>query len=118
MKNMRSVALAVSSLIAVLTPLALSAADEDLRGDCQQAVSDLLKTDPGLQKFMDNSAGFAVFPNVGKGGLIVGGAHGKGCVYEKTNFVGHVTMTQASVGAQVGGQTFAEIIFFETPAAL
>src|SRR5262249_42007133 len=49
---------------------------------------------------------------------IVGGAHGKGCVYEKTNFVGHVTMTQASVGAQVGGQTFAEIIFFETPAAL
>jgi lipid-binding SYLF domain-containing protein len=48
----------------------------------------------------------------------VGGAHGKGLVYEKTTLVGQATLTQASVGAQVGGQTFAELIFFETPAAL
>jgi|SRR5437899_2408414 len=118
MKNKtRNIALAVSSLIAVLPVFTVQAAEEDL-AECQQGVSDLLKADSGLQKFMDNSTGYAVFPNVGKGGLIVGGAHGKGCVFEKTNFVGHATMSQASIGAQVGGQTFAEIIFFETPAAL
>ena len=50
--------------------------------------------------------------------FIVGGARGKGIVYEKTNIIGTATMTQASVGAQVGGQTFAELIFFDTPAAL
>jgi lipid-binding SYLF domain-containing protein len=114
----RNIALAVSSLIAVLPALAVHAAEDDLRAECQQAVSDLLRTDAGLQKFMNDSAGYAVFPNVGKGGLIVGGAHGKGCVYAKTNYIGQATMTQASIGAQVGGQTFAEVIFFETPAAL
>jgi lipid-binding SYLF domain-containing protein len=48
----------------------------------------------------------------------VGGARGKGLVYEKTNIIGQATLTQASIGAQVGGQTFAEIIFFETPTTL
>jgi lipid-binding SYLF domain-containing protein len=67
---------------------------------------------------MDEAEGWAVFPNVGKGGLIVGGAHGTGLVYEKTNLIGKVTMTQGSIGAQIGGQTFAEIICFETAKAL
>src|SRR5690348_452882 len=55
-KNMRNMALAVSSLIAVLPALAAQAADEDLRTECQQAVADLTKTDTGLQKFLDDSA--------------------------------------------------------------
>jgi lipid-binding SYLF domain-containing protein len=55
---------------------------------------------------------------VGKGGFVVGGARGKGIVYEKDNVIGRAIMTQASIGAQVGGQTFAEVIFFETPGAL
>ena len=116
--NTRNMALAVSSLIAVLPTLAAQAVDDELRAESQQALADFTKADPGLQKFFDDSAGYAVFPNVGKGGLIVGGAHGKGLVYEKTNVIGQATMTQASIGAQVGGQTFAQIIFFETPAAL
>jgi len=48
----------------------------------------------------------------------VGGAGGKGVVYQKGNPVGRATMTQASIGAQAGGQTFSQVIFFETPAAL
>jgi lipid-binding SYLF domain-containing protein len=59
-----------------------------------------------------------VFPNVAKGGLIVGGAHGKGVVYEKGKVIGQASLTQASIGAQAGGQSFSEVIFFETPQAL
>jgi lipid-binding SYLF domain-containing protein len=119
MKNkIRNVAMAVSTLVAMLSAFAVQAADEELRKESQQAVADFLKTDSTMQKFLTDSAGYAVFPSVGKGGFIVGGARGKGIVYEKTNVIGQATMTQASIGAQIGGQTFAEIIFFETPAAL
>jgi lipid-binding SYLF domain-containing protein len=114
-KEIRNVALAVS--LAVLPALTVQA-DDDLRAQSQQAVSDFQRTDPSLQKFLDSSAGYAVFPDVGKGGLIIGGAHGKGVVYQKKNVIGLATLSQASIGAQAGGQTFAEIIFFETPAAL
>src|SRR5215831_19254651 len=116
-KKVRNIALAISSLIAMLPAFVVQAADEDLRTESQQAIADFEKTDSTLQKFLADSAGYAVFPNVGKGGFIVG-ARGKGLVYEKTNVIGQATMTQASIGAQVGGQTFAEIILFETPAAL
>ena len=54
--------------------------------------------------FFENSYGYAVFPNIGKGGMGVGGAHGKGRVYEKGAYVGDTTMTQLTVGFQVGGQ--------------
>ena len=106
------------STIALMSAFTAQAADEDVRGDAKQAVADFLNKDSTLKKYFDNSAGYAIFPSVGKGGFVVGGAHGKGVVYEKANLIGEATMTQASVGAQVGGQTFSEIIFFETPAAL
>jgi lipid-binding SYLF domain-containing protein len=116
-KKIRNMALAASSMMALLAAFPVQA-DDDLRMQSRQAMSDFMNADSGLQKFMGDSAGYAVFPSVGKGGFIVGGAHGKGLVYEKTNVVGQATMTQASIGAQVGGQTFAELIFFQTPAAL
>jgi len=114
-RHIRSVAMAVS--IAMFSAVTVQA-DEDLRTESQLALANFQKADSGLQKFLDNAAGYAVFPSVGKGGFIVGGAHGNGLVYEKTNIIGQATLTQASIGAQVGGQTFAEIIFFETPTAL
>jgi len=110
-------ALAVFGMIAVLSAFTAQAAD-DLRKEAQQAVADFLKADSTMKTLIDQSAGYAVFPNVGKGGLVVGGAHGDGLVYEKSNVTGKASMTQASIGAQAGGQTFAEIILFETPAAL
>src|SRR5262249_41968102 len=116
-KKILNRALAVSCVIAVLCASAVRA-DEDLRTEVQQAIADFQKSDSTLQKTIGDSAGYAIFPNVGKGGLIVGGAHGKGLVYEKTNVIGQATMTQASIGAQAGGQTFAELILFETPTAL
>jgi lipid-binding SYLF domain-containing protein len=59
-----------------------------------------------------------VFPGVGKGGLVVGGAHGTGVLFENAMAMGKATLNQVTVGAQVGGQEYAEVIFFETPAAV
>jgi|SRR6516225_8412699 lipid-binding SYLF domain-containing protein len=116
MKNkFRNLALALS--VAVLPALAAQA-DDELKTQSQQALTDFTKADSSLEKLISDSAGHAIFPNVGKGGLVIGGAHGKGLVYEKTNLIGQATMTQASIGAQAGGQTFAQLILFETPAAL
>lgn len=63
--------------------------------------------------FFSNCYGYAVFPTVGKGGLVVGGAHGKGRVYEHGHYVGDASMTQLSVGMQAGGQAYSQIVFFE-----
>jgi hypothetical protein len=67
--------------------------------------------------FFDHAYGYAVFPTVGKGGLVVGGARGKGQVFVGGQHVGNATLTQVSVGLQAGGQAFSEIIFFEDKRA-
>ena len=64
-------------------------------------------------KFFANSYGYAVFPSIGKGGLGVGAAHGKGRVYEQGKYVGDTSMTQVSVGFQAGGQAYSQIVFFQ-----
>jgi lipid-binding SYLF domain-containing protein len=68
-------------------------------------------------KFFGKSYGYAVFPTVGKGGMIVGAAYGKGRVYAKGNYVGDTSVTQVSVGFQLGGQAYSEIVFFEDKRA-
>jgi lipid-binding SYLF domain-containing protein len=68
-------------------------------------------------KFFDKSYGYAVFPTVGKGGLVIGGARGKGKVYARGAYVGDSVMTQISVGFQLGGQAFSQIVFFEDERA-
>jgi lipid-binding SYLF domain-containing protein len=68
--------------------------------------------------FFSSCYGYAVFPTIGKGGLIVGGAHGKGHVYEKGKYIGNTSVTQISIGFQAGGQAYSEIIFFEDKRAL
>ena len=67
--------------------------------------------------FFKNSYGYAVFPTIGKGGVGVGGAYGKGCVYAKGKHVGDTSMAQVSIGFQLGGQGFSEIIFFQDERA-
>jgi len=68
--------------------------------------------------FFSKSYGYAVFPTVGKGGLVIGGAHGDGNVYAKGKLIGKTSMNQLSVGLQAGGQAYSEIIFFKDKAAL
>ena len=67
--------------------------------------------------FFHNSYGYAVFPGIGKGGFIVGGAHGNGRVFRHGVYVGDTSMTQVSVGFQAGGQAYSMIIFFEDERA-
>jgi len=67
--------------------------------------------------FFDNCYGYALFPTIGKGGLVVGGAHGTGRVYVHGKYVGDTSMTQLSVGFQAGGQAYSQIVFFEDKRA-
>ncbi len=68
-------------------------------------------------KFFNTSYGYAVFPTVGKGGIGIGGAYGKGRVYAQGRYVGDTSMIQVSLGYQLGGQAFSEIVFFEDERA-
>ena len=74
--------------------------------------------DPALGALVKRSYGYSLFPNVGKGGLVVGGAYGRGVVYERGQHIGYSDLTQGSVGLQAGGQSFSELIVFENKAAL
>ena len=56
--------------------------------------------------------GYAVFPSVGKAALVIGGAHGKGAVFERGKMIGYATMSQTTLGVQLGGSTFAEVLIF------
>lgn len=67
--------------------------------------------------FFSHSYGYAIFPTIGKGGLVVGAAHGDGQVYVHGKHVGDTSMTQLSIGAQLGGEAYSQIIFFENKAA-
>ena len=68
--------------------------------------------------FFQNSYGYAVFPNIGEGGFVVGGAFGRGHVYVHGQLVGDTTMKQLSVGLQAGGKDYSQIIFFQDKRAL
>lgn len=84
-----------------------------MRSEAQAAKLRMYEKDPSLRSVVDNAYGYAIFPNVGKGGLIAGAAHGKGEVYEQGRLVGYASLTQVTVGAQIGGQSYDELIVFQ-----
>jgi lipid-binding SYLF domain-containing protein len=69
-------------------------------------------------KFFADAYGYAVFPTIAKGAIGIGGAHGKGRVYEKGKLIGDSTMNQLSIGFQLGGEGFSQMIFFQNAEAL
>ncbi len=77
----------------------------------------LFKKSPQVQPFFKSAYGYAVFPTVGKGGIGIGGAYGKGKVYRGGKVTGTVSLAKVSVGFQLGGQAFSEIIFFQDKRA-
>src|SRR3954451_22890437 len=89
--------LVLSVLAGCQTPPKTEAKRESLMDDSQAAVTRFQREDPGLRDFMANSYGHAIFPEVGKGGLVVGGAYGKGVVYQQGNAVGYSDMSQATI---------------------
>ncbi|WP_029036252.1 lipid-binding SYLF domain-containing protein [Salinimicrobium xinjiangense] len=89
-----------------------------LKNDAEKALKKFKEKDPQLQSHLDGAAGYAIFPNVGKGAYILGGAAGNGIVYENRNVVGYTELRQIDIGFQLGGQAFSELIIFRTPEAL
>jgi lipid-binding SYLF domain-containing protein len=103
---------ALKSLL-VATSLFL-AAGVHAEGDKYAEAIKSFKQSPQSARFFDKSHAYVIFPEVGKAGLIVGGEHGDGQVYEKGKLVGTASLTQISVGAQAGAKEYSEVIFFET----
>jgi len=83
-----------------------------------EAIRAFREKDADMEVFFDEAHGYAVFPSVGKGGIGFGGAYGRGRVYEQGKFIGRTSLTQATIGFQLGGQAYREIIFFKDKRAL
>lgn len=86
--------------------------------DAKEAKQAFIDEDSRINEHLDNAVGYAIFPNVGKGAWILGGAAGNGVVYENGNLVGYSELRQIDVGFQFGGQAYREIIIFRTQSAL
>ncbi len=84
----------------------------------QVALDEFKAKDPKIESFIAKSAGYVVIPTVGKAGLGIGGARGKGVLYEGGAVTAVITLTQLSFGFQWGGQAYSEFIFFEDAATL
>jgi len=105
----------------VLTSTGASAWKPDVNDKLELSVAQAIikanETDPTLTMWFESAYAYAVYPKVGKGGFIVGGAHGAGLVIRGDTTVGKTTLTQVTVGAQLGGQTYAEYIMFKDQVA-
>jgi lipid-binding SYLF domain-containing protein len=86
--------------------------------DAAAVIAKFKQKDPGMSKVFAQAYGYAVFPTVGKGGLGLGAARGKGYVYQRGRLIGRTTLTQVTIGLQLGGQAYSEVVFFKTAAAL
>jgi lipid-binding SYLF domain-containing protein len=91
---------------------------QSLDDSVQNTLSAMRSEDPSFGDFLDKSYAYAVYPSVGKGGFVFGGAYGKGEVYQGGRMIGFSDMSQVTVGAQVGGQEYSEVVAFENQAAL
>jgi len=90
----------------------------DIRQDAATALTRAQTSDPTLVSVFNAAAGYAVFPSIGKGAAGVGGAYGKGVLYQGGVAVGYCDLSQASFGLQLGGRAYTEIICFNTPQAV
>ncbi len=117
MKRLRRTS-AWTVLLATALGMNLGARGDELKTEAEQAIKAFQQADSGLKKLIDEAAGYAIFPSVGRGGFIIGGERGKGLVYEKGKVVGETKVTEINIGAQIGGETFSELILFETAESL
>ncbi len=113
-----AVVLAATALGACSSMPRSEAGRASLEQSSRAAVARFKIRDPSMREFFDEGYGYAVFPSVGKWGAGVGGAYGTGVVFEQGEPIGYCDLRQASIGLQIGGQAYSEIIFFERPTAL
>ncbi len=96
-----------------------TADQKQLSVESHSALTMMKDINPGLQQKLNNAYGWVVFPEVGKGGVgFGGGAFGRGEVYEQGKFVGYANVTAGSLGPELGGQTYTEVVVFQNKGAL
>lgn len=115
MKNLTTAMIAVA-LAACATAPKTQEGRTDLERDAHATLNMMMQRDPGLRDTLTRAAGYAVFPNIGKGGFGVGAAFGRGILFEGGHFVGFVDVSQGSIGAQIGAQSFSELLVFADQA--
>jgi lipid-binding SYLF domain-containing protein len=122
MKKADLFALVTIGLIAVLATSAWAAWDpaqeQKERAAVQETITKFKQADSSMQVYFEKAYGYIVFPGIGKGGFIIGGGYGEGWVFERGKHIGRASVTQLTVGAQIGGQSYREIIFFEDKKTL
>ncbi|MBU8909829.1 MAG: hypothetical protein KOO65_01040 [Desulfobacterales bacterium] len=106
---MKLIKLSLSLFFAILLLLVSNNAMADKYSD----TIDVFNNSDAVKPFFNNAYGYTVFPNVGKGGIGLGGAYGSGRVYKQGKISGTATLMKISVGFQLGGQVFSQIIFFQ-----
>ena len=109
----RAILTVAIGVAAALLPLPAHA-----KSDSASVLAKFKEKDPGFEKVFAEAHGYAVFPTVGKGAIGIGGARGKGDVFERGVLVGKTTLTQLTIGFQLGGQAYSEVILFKDKTAL
>jgi lipid-binding SYLF domain-containing protein len=111
---MKTISKLLTAILFVLLSVTLVSAsrDEELKRTSEYAVELLKDTDSKLKDWFKDAYGYVIFPNIGKAGFGIGGAFGKGEVYENGKFIGEARLTQGTIGLQMGGQLYTEVIFF------
>jgi lipid-binding SYLF domain-containing protein len=104
------------SILMIMFILALALANP-VQADKFTDTIEVYKKSESAQPFFKSAYGYAVFPTVGKGGMVIGGAYGKGQVYQGGKVTGETSLIKATIGFQLGGQAFSEMIFFEDKRA-
>lgn len=112
MKKYRFCLPAVLVIIVMILTISSASAAEDY-----SSTINVFKKSPQVQPYFENAYGYAVFPTIGKGGLGIGGAYGKGQVYRGGKVTGTTKLMKVSVGFQAGGQAFSQMIFFQDKRA-
>jgi len=117
--------IAISAFIitlAFVSSMATAAWNKDksaeLHEKAQEALAAFKEKDSSVEKFLNEAVGYVVIPTVGKAGIGIGGARGKGVLYESGSVTAEVTLTQLSIGFQWGGQAYSEFIFFQDSETL
>lgn len=118
MKSPFRIGLLALALCSFSAPLAYAERNKNLQKNTAEAKDFLLRQDSEFRKWFDDAYGYVIFASVGKAGLGIGGAFGRGEVYERGTFIGKARLTQASWGFQAGGQVYIEVIFFERERSL
>ncbi len=115
--------LLIPTLMSVMVLLLVSCGSSqntsgDIMADSRDAKATVSANNPNIAALFNNSVGYAIFPNVGKGAYIIGAASGNGTVYQNGTLIGYSSLKQVDIGLQAGGKAFIEVIFFQTQEAL